>query len=86
MPDPRLYQSDTYVFLEPGQPEQFLTETEALDKLQTILTEHPEELPPDVKRLSSIHEQAKYLLETCCDLPLGSGQSLQWYMVRLEKN
>jgi hypothetical protein len=85
MPDPRLYQSDTYVFLEPGQPEQFLTEAEALNKLQTVLTGYAEELPPDVQRLSSISDQAKYLLETSCELPLGSGQSLQWYMVRLEK-
>jgi hypothetical protein len=85
MSDPRLYESDTYVVLETGQPEQFVTATELLDKLQTILLQRQDDLPRDVQQFSSVPEQAQYLLETSCELDVGPGQFLQWYVVRLEK-
>lgn len=85
MPDPRMYQSDTYVLLEPDQPEQFLTTAELLEKLQSILAQRQDDLPRDLQKFSSIQEQAQYLLETSCDLDVGPGQFLQWYAVRLEK-
>jgi Protein CHLORORESPIRATORY REDUCTION 7 len=85
MADPRLYESDTFVLLESGEPEQFLTTAELLEKLTSVLANSPEELPSDVLRFASIDEQAKYLLETYCELTLAPGEFLQWYLVRLEK-
>jgi hypothetical protein len=85
MPDPRLYESDTYVLLEPGQAEQFLSTTEMLEKLQAILEKRQNDLPRDLEKFSSIPEQAKYLLETSCELDMEPGQFLQWYVVRLKK-
>ncbi|NJP08989.1 MAG: chlororespiratory reduction protein 7 [Leptolyngbyaceae cyanobacterium RU_5_1] len=85
MPDPRLYESDTFVVLETSQPEQFLTTAEMLEKLQAILVALGDDLPRDLQKFSSVEERAKYLLETSCELDMGPGQFLQWYMVRLEK-
>ena len=85
MTDPRLYESDTYVVLEPGQAEQFLDQAEMLAKLEGILAQRQEELPRDLEKFASVAEQAQYLLETACELELAPGLSLQWYMVRLEK-
>ena len=84
MPDPRLYESDTYVVLEPNQPEQFLTTAELHEKLQAILAQQ-EELPAELQQFSSLSEQAKHLLETACEFDLGPGDFIQWYVVRLEK-
>jgi hypothetical protein len=84
MPDPRLYESDTYVLLEPNRPEQFLTTAELHDKLEAVLAQQ-EELPDELKRFSSLSEQATHLLETACEFDLGPGSFIQWYVVRLEK-
>jgi hypothetical protein len=84
MPDPRLYESDTYVLLEPDQPEQFLTTAELHEKLQVLLAQQ-EELPAELQQFSSVAEQAKHLLETACEFDLGPGAFIQWYLVRLEK-
>ncbi|WP_421655234.1 chlororespiratory reduction protein 7 [Leptothermofonsia sp. ETS-13] len=85
MPDPRLYESDTYVLLEPGQAERFFSTSEMLERLQKVLAELQDELPRDLQKFSSVQEQAKYLLETSCELEVEPGQFLQWYAVRLEK-
>ncbi len=85
MPDPRLYESDTFVLLEPDQAEQFLTRTELLTKLEEILSQRQDDLPRDLQRFSSLSEQAEYLLDTSCELDMGPGAFLQWYVVRLEK-
>jgi hypothetical protein len=85
MTDPRLYDTETYVVLEPGQPEQFLSSDELLEKLQRILVGRAGNLPYDLQQLSSTQEQAQYLLENACELTLEPGQFLQWYAVRLEK-
>jgi hypothetical protein len=85
MSDPRLYESDTYVVLEAGQPEQFVTTAELLDKLQKLLSQRQDDLPRDLQRFDSIVDQAQYLLETSCELDIGPNQFLQWYVVRLEK-
>lgn len=85
MPDPRFYQSDTYVLLEPGQTEQFVTTAELLEKLQEVVSNHPEDLPREVQQYQTLREQAQYLLESLCQLSTGPGQFLQWYAVRLEK-
>ncbi len=85
MPDPRLYESDTFVLLEPDQAEQFLTRSELLKKLANVLSQRQDNLPRDLQRFSSLSEQAEYLMDTSCELDMGPGAFLQWYVVRLEK-
>lgn len=85
MPDPRMYESDTFVLLESGRSEEFLSTAELLDKLKVVLSQRQDDLPRDLQRFTSLHEQAQYLLETSCELDVGPGEFLQWYVVRLEK-
>lgn len=85
MTDPLMYQEDNFVVLEPNQPEQFLTAAELLEKLKGILSQRQQNLPPELQKFNSIETQAKYLIDTSCDLDLEPGQFLQWYAVRLEK-
>ncbi len=85
MPDPRLYESDTFVLLEPDQAEQFLSRSQLLEKLTTVLSQRQDDLPRDLQRFSSLSEQAEYLLDSSCELDMGPGTFLQWYVVRLEK-
>lgn len=86
MPDPLMYQQDTFVVLETNRPEQFLTASELLEKLRKTLEELKlQDLPPDVQKLATVEAQAQYLLDTSCELDIGPGQYLQWYAVRLEK-
>ena len=80
-----LYDEDTFVVLETNQPEEFLTAAELLEKLQAVLASVQEDLPQDVKKISSVEAQAKYLIDTYCELDVGPGKFLQWYAVRLEK-
>ncbi|MDJ1176420.1 chlororespiratory reduction protein 7 [Roseofilum capinflatum] len=86
MPDSLMYQSDGFVVLEANQPEQFLTEAELLDKLKACLSESQGELPRDLQKFTTLEDQAKYLMDTSCELDLGPGTFLQWYVVRLEKS
>jgi hypothetical protein len=85
MPDPLMYQLDTFVVLETNQPEQFLTVDELREKLRRILAQLQDDLPRDLQKFASIEAQAQYLLDTSCELDVGPGQFLQWYAVRLEK-
>lgn len=85
MPDPLMYQQDTFVVLEPNQPEQFLTTIELLEKLKEILAQRQDDLPRELQKFNSIRTQAQYLLDTSCEFDVGPGQYLQWYAVRLEK-
>lgn len=86
MPDSLMYQQDDFVVLETNQPEQFLTASELLSKLKVVLQQlHSEDLPRDLQKFDSVEAQAKYLLDTSCELDVGVGQYLQWYAVRLEK-
>jgi hypothetical protein len=80
-----MFQEDAFVVLEPNQPEQFLTPEELLEKLKAILATRQDDLPRDLQKFASVEEQAQYLMETSCDLDVGPGQYLQWYVVRLEK-
>jgi hypothetical protein len=79
-----MYQQDTFVVLEPNQPEQFLTAAELLEKLREIL-HRQEDLPRELQKFASVEAQAQYLLDTSCEFDVGPGQYLQWYVVRLEK-
>lgn len=85
MPDSIMFQEDAFVVLETNQPEQFLTPAELLEKLKAILATRQDDLPRDLQRFTSLEEQAQYLMATSCELDVGSGQYLQWYVVRLEK-
>lgn len=85
MVDPRLYDSDTFVFLEPDQPEQFLSTEELLQKLEAVLIDRQADLPRELQQFSTIQAQAKYLLEAYCDFDVAPGHYMQWYAVRLEK-
>ena len=85
MPDSIMFQEDAFVVLETNQPEQILTPTELLEKLKAILATRQDELPRDLQKFASVEEQAQYLMETSCELDVGPGEYLQWYVVRLEK-
>jgi hypothetical protein len=85
MPDSIMFQEDAFVVLEPNQPEQFLTPEELREKLKAILATRQDDLPRDLQKFASVEEQAQYLMETSCDLDVGPGQYLHWYVVRLEK-
>ena len=85
MPDPMMFQEDAFVVLETNQPEQFLAPTELLEKLKAILATRQDDLPRDLQKFASVEEQAQYLMETSCELDVGPGEYLQWYVVRLEK-
>ena len=85
MPDSIMYQEDGFVVLESEQPEQFLTAEELLEKLKSILRSRQDDLPRELQKFASVEEQAQHLMENFCELDVGSGQYLQWYVVRLEK-
>ncbi|OUL35686.1 hypothetical protein BV372_10325 [Nostoc sp. T09] len=86
MPDSLMYAEDYFVVLETNQPEQFLTVSELLEKLKLVLQNlNFGDLPPDVQKIETVGERAKYLIDTSCELDLGPGKYLQWYAVRLEK-
>ncbi len=85
MPDSIMYQEDGFVVLESEQPEQFLTAEELLEKLKSILRSRQDDLPRELQKFASVAEQAQHLMENFCELDVGSGQYLQWYVVRLEK-
>jgi hypothetical protein len=86
MPHEIMFQPlETFVVLETNQPEQFLSAAELLAKLKIALQNLPGQMPPDLQKFSDLETQAQYLLDTACELDLGSDQYLQWYAVRLEK-
>lgn len=85
MPDSIMYQEDAYVVLEPDQPEQFLNAEELLEKLEGVILAHPDNLPRELSKFTTVKEQAQCLLKNYCDFDLAPGEYLQWYVVRLEK-
>lgn len=80
-----LYSEDHFVVLETNRSEEILTADELLDKLQHILADRQTQLPRELQSLTSVEEQARYLLDSACDFDLAPGEYLQWYAVRLEK-
>ncbi|MGK7945109.1 MAG: chlororespiratory reduction protein 7 [Microcystaceae cyanobacterium] len=85
MPDSIMYQGDSFVVLETDQAEQFLSPDEMLEKLLTILPTQLDSLPKEAEKFTSLTEKAIYLRDNYCELDMGEGQYLQWYVVRLEK-
>ncbi len=82
-----LHQEDYFVLLETNQPEQILTAAETLEKLTQVILQQGANLPSGLglEQFDSPLNQAKFLLDTVCELPLGPDEYLQWYAVRLEK-
>lgn len=80
-----MYQEDAYVVLDSEQPEQEILAPEELHAKLKGLLPQLEQLPYDVVAIDSLDAQAQHLIETHCELDLGPGRYLQWYVVRLEK-
>ncbi|MEB3251039.1 MAG: chlororespiratory reduction protein 7 [Cyanobacteriota bacterium] len=85
MPDAIMYQGDAYVVLVPGEPEEFLSAEELLGRLVALLGDRQDNLPPDLRRFPSPGAQAEHLRDTACEFEIRPGETLQWYLVRLEK-
>uniref|UniRef100_B8HPT5 Chlororespiratory reduction protein 7 n=1 Tax=Cyanothece sp. (strain PCC 7425 / ATCC 29141) TaxID=395961 RepID=B8HPT5_CYAP4 len=85
MPNSLMYEEDMFVVLETGEPEQFLSAAELMEKLKSILSDRQDNLPRDLQNIVGVDAQAKRLLDTSCDLDMGPDRYLQWYVVRLEK-
>jgi hypothetical protein len=80
-----MYQEEMFVVLMPGIAEEFLAAEELLERLIGLLGDRQQDLPRDLQRFTTVAAQALYLRDTACELELAPGETMQWYVVRLEK-
>ncbi|CAN6470809.1 unnamed protein product [Victoria cruziana] len=79
-------QTDTYVLMEPGMGEVFVSEEELKSRLKFWLENWPGgSLPPDLSRFKTTEDAVAHLVKSVCELEIdGEVGSVQWYEVRLE--
>ncbi|RRT79266.1 hypothetical protein B296_00005193 [Ensete ventricosum] len=82
-----LQSSDTYVLLEPGKGEEFVTEEQLRLRLKGWLEKWPADaaLPPDLARFNTVDAAVSHLVRSVCELEIdGQVGSIQWYQVQLD--
>jgi hypothetical protein len=80
-----MYQEEMFVVLMPGIAEEFLAAEELLERFIGLLGDRQQDLPRDLQRFTTVAAQALHLRDTACELELAPGETMQWYVVRLEK-